>query len=336
MELGVSYFGNRILKHFLEDLKDIKAHHCTYVIHTFSENDHLFYKESMREIVQATKDAGLGVWVDPWGVGRVFGGEAFSNFTGQNPDSVQIANDGIPTHAACPNAPKFREFMAKWIDDAKYIGAEVLFWDEPHFYLPSWLGGRPGTWACTCQHCRAKWEERHPGTAFPTEITPEFLDAREDWLFDFLQFLINRTAEAGLKNALCLLPHDDAHKGAAENWEKAARMDNIDIIGTDPYWCFDHVDRGVVEFVTPFTQKLMKVAKEHNLHAHMWLQGFRIPDGREEELRTAMKIFVDEGCRDIAVWGFLACKHISWIRPANPDLVWQIVGEEFGKIKELS
>jgi hypothetical protein len=80
-----------MLGHFLRDLEEIRGHHCTYVVHTFNENDQAFYRETMREFVQATRDAGLKTWVDPWGVGRVFGGEAFSNFTSTNPDAVQIA-----------------------------------------------------------------------------------------------------------------------------------------------------------------------------------------------------------------------------------------------------
>ena len=45
MELGISYFGNRILRHFRRDLEDIRARHFTYVVHTFSENDQVFYKQ---------------------------------------------------------------------------------------------------------------------------------------------------------------------------------------------------------------------------------------------------------------------------------------------------
>lgn len=335
MELGISYFGNRIMRHFRRDLEDIRARHFTYVVHTFSENDQVFYKQTMAEMVQATKDAGLTAWVDPWGVGRVFGGEAFSNFTGLNPDSVQVANDGIITHCACPNAPKFREFMAKWIADAKEIGGEILFWDEPHFYMPSWLGGRPGTWACTCPHCRARWDERHPGKPFPNELTEELSEAREDWLFDFLRFLTDETAKVGLPSAICLLPTSSDHPEAASNWEKAAALPNVSVIGTDPYWCFSHVHRTVEDFVRPQTEKLMKVAREHNLRAQMWLQGFKIPAGREPELQAAVDVFIENGCRDIAVWGFDSCQHISWIRPDNPEKTWATVCDALARVKDL-
>ncbi|MCP4645992.1 MAG: hypothetical protein GY851_36445, partial [bacterium] len=326
---------------FLKDLEEMRAFHCTYIVHTFSENDHLFCKQAVGEIVQATKDAGLTAWVDPWGVGRVFGGEAFSNFTGLNPDSVQIANDGVPTHCACPNAPKFRDFMAKWIDDAVEIGAEVLFWDEPHFYMPSWLGGRPGTWACTCAHCHARWEERHPGEPFPTTLSEKLEEAREDWIVDFLRFLTDKTAAAGIASAVCLLPIEPKHPHATANWEKVASLPSVSIIGTDPYWMFDEpgapkVGHTLDNYVRPHTEKVMALAKAHGLRAQMWLQGFKIPAGREGDLLDTVDVFVEGGCRDIATWGFDACQHISWIRPADPAKVWATVGEAYARVKDLS
>jgi hypothetical protein len=295
----------------------------------------MFYKQGMAEIVKATKDAGLTAWVDPWGVGRVFGGEAFSNFTGQNPDSVQIANDGVLTHCACPNAPKFREFMAQWIADAVEIGADILFWDEPHFYMPSWIGGRPGTWACICPHCKAKWDEMHPGKPFPTSLDADLKAARDVWLHDLLRFLTDKTAEHGIKSGVCLLPMGANHPDVAEDWESIAALPNVSIIGTDPYWLFAGKEYTLDNYVRPHAEKIMALAKKYNRGAQMWLQGFRVPAGREKELIDAVKVFTDAGCRDVATWGFDACKHISWIRPDNPDLVWATVKEAYGMVKDL-
>jgi len=335
MELGVSYFGNRILRHFVRDIEDIKAHHCTYVVHTYSENDQIFCKQAVKEMIAATKDAGLGVWVDPWGVGRVFGGEAFSNFTATNPDSVQIANDGIPTHCACPNAPKFRQFMTRWVADAAEIGAEMLFWDEPHFYNPSWLGGRPGTWACRCVHCHAAWEQLHPGVAFPSEMTAELEVAREHWLQDFLRHCTAESNKVGIPSAVCFLPKNDDHPNVAENWEAVAEIPGIVNVGTDPYWLFSGGGRTIDNYVRPMSQRVVNMANQHKKASHLWLQGFKIPGGREHELIEAVEAMAATGCRNIAVWGFDACRHLSWIRPDNPDLVWKTVAEAFARVKDL-
>ena len=58
---GVSYFGVRILRHVRRDLADIAARGYTAVLHTFSENDLAYYRDTMREIVAASHDRGLEV-----------------------------------------------------------------------------------------------------------------------------------------------------------------------------------------------------------------------------------------------------------------------------------
>ncbi len=61
---GISYFGNRNPRHFRVDLEEIKSHHCNFILHTFSENDQLFYKYTVAELIQLSKAAGLEVmWI---------------------------------------------------------------------------------------------------------------------------------------------------------------------------------------------------------------------------------------------------------------------------------
>ena len=73
--LGVSYFGNRFLKHARRDLAEI-AECCSYVVHTCSELDLYFHKIALEQIFNESKKRKLEVWVDPWGLGGVFGGES--------------------------------------------------------------------------------------------------------------------------------------------------------------------------------------------------------------------------------------------------------------------
>ncbi|RKX53392.1 MAG: hypothetical protein DRP25_00415, partial [Thermotoga sp.] len=122
MKYGVSYFGNRILKHVEEDMKELKEIGFDVIVHTFSENDHKFYFRTMKDIVKLTRDLGMEVWIDPWGVGGVFGGEAFSNFLIENPSEWQITNRGRAVGSACFNSPKFREYMKRWLEAAVETG----------------------------------------------------------------------------------------------------------------------------------------------------------------------------------------------------------------------
>jgi hypothetical protein len=49
----------------------------------------------------------------------------------------------------------------------------------------------------------------------------------------------------------------------------------------------------------------------------------------------ATELMAASGIRNIAVWGFDACSHISWIRPDNPQLAWQKIREGFEKVRQL-
>ncbi len=94
MRFGVSYFGVRNPQHTERDLDEIVRLGFDYVVLTFSENDHRFYQESMAACVQQAHERGLTVWVDPWGVGGIFGGEAFSEQGAWEVEAQQQRSDG--------------------------------------------------------------------------------------------------------------------------------------------------------------------------------------------------------------------------------------------------
>src|SRR5439155_24507467 len=63
-----------------KDLRDIADHGCTYVVHCYTETDLAYYGETMRDVADATREAGLEVWFDPWGVAGIFSGETSRAF----------------------------------------------------------------------------------------------------------------------------------------------------------------------------------------------------------------------------------------------------------------
>lgn len=89
MKLGASYFGNRILKHVRRDMEKMVDDGCNQVVHTMSEHDIFYYSQTMVDIVKVSKEVGLEVFLDPWGIGRVFGGESFSTFVKLFPEARQ-------------------------------------------------------------------------------------------------------------------------------------------------------------------------------------------------------------------------------------------------------
>ncbi len=324
MKTGISYFGNRIPEHFAErDLPDIVAHGCTYIVHTFSENDLQHYKHSLKAMVAATHAAGLEAHIDPWGVGGVFGGEAYSDFVPGNPDTRQVKPDGSDVPMACLNAPTFREFMRGWVDAAVDIGADVIFWDEPHLYADS--GAGDNDWTCFCGVCRELFRSKFR-TDMPTTLTPEVAEFRVDTVVGFLSEMCAYVKAKGVRNAVCLMPFDDEEHGVT-HWEKVATIHGLDILGVTPFWQFFKQERD--EFVGRFAEKVVVLAKMYNLEPQLWLQAFLVPNGTEAELARTAEIAAEAGMQNIAAWGYRGCDYMSSLRSDRPDEVWRVIGETF-------
>ncbi len=331
MELGVSYFGNRIPRHYREqDLPEIVACGCSYVVHTFSENDLQFYQGAMEEIVALTHRAGLKVYLDPWGVGGIFGGEAFSSFLLQNLDVWQVKADGTPVPMACARAPKFQAFMRRWVDTAIGLGADVIFWDEPHLYLPGGASVGPGDLTCWCQVCRDQYRQRY-GEPMPRALTAQVSEFRQDTITAFLEAMCDHVRSGGARNAVCLLAFDDPAHGVVD-WDRVAEIRGLDILGVTPFWALQ--GRGPGEFVGHWARKVAEVCQSHGKEPQVWLQGFRIGAGREAEIAEAAEVAVDSGVRNLAVWGFEGCGHMSAIRPDHPEEVWRVVRKVFTRLRD--
>ena len=276
MDFGISYFDSRFIDHFLKDLSNIKKAGCTYIVHTFSEADMNFNMENVAEIVKATKEAGLKAHLDPWGVAGIFGGETYSWFIARNLDVRQITSDGRNVAHACLNNPKLVEFMEKWVDAACEAGAETIFWDEPHFYVPGWFGvAEPmDTWGCRCDVCRKMFSDQF-GKEMPQDETEEVMKFKHDSLIAFLTHMCEYTAKKGLENTVCMLPNAEVRESGL--WEEIASIKHLSGFGTDPYWIIQKKNNpafNLGEYMRPFCAKVKAVADKYSLRGHIWIQNF--------------------------------------------------------------
>ncbi|MEY7852188.1 hypothetical protein AB7C87_23640 [Natrarchaeobius sp. A-rgal3] len=328
LEKGTSYFSVRDVKHAESDLDRFRESGLNAVLHTFSERDRQYYTDTMSEIVDASHDRDFTVYMNPWSVGQVFGGEALSEFIGHNPESCQVLSTGDRVPAACFNDPVFREYMFEWIDDATAVGPDVLFWDEPHWYIPEWFDHEvpDGSWTCRCESCKRRYEAEY-GEQMPATRTEEIDEFREDSLLSFLDAMMERTAENGLENAVCLLPSEDADHGLCD-WEQLAANEHLDVLVTDPYW--DVFDEESPEFIAYFTDTVVSLAEQYDLESQIWIQGFRLDDDPETvaEVRQATRAAIDGGVDSVFMWGYDACRSLSDIACADPDAVWDAYLDE--------
>lgn len=336
MKLGTSYFGSRIVRHVHEDMKKMTDDGCNFVVHTMSEHDMAYHTGTMADIVKASHDVGLEVFLDPWGIGRVFGGESFSAFVKVYPNCRQRLNfpEGeIKVYKACLNSKTFRDTMVSWIELAAKTGAEGVFWDEPHLFFgeftPLFGGKKRDIWGCTCEVCKDIFKQQY-GYEIPVDFTDDVKAFRQTTIVAFLEYLANEAAKKGLKNSVCLFPTTDPRYGIYE-WEKVAMIKSMDIFGSDPYWYA--YQQNVNDFVHRISNEVVRLSKMYRKEPQIWIQGYRVPAQREEEIVTAVDVAYASGIRNIATWSFEGTGCMTYVRSERPDIVWQNVRSAYLKYK---
>jgi hypothetical protein len=324
MKTGISYFGVRNPQWVRKDMEIIKKSGFDYVLHTFSEEDLQYYPETMKEIIALSKKEGLKVYVSPWGVGRVFGGEAYSELAAKDPDSAQVSFSGKKLVAACPNSTAFRSYMKKWIVTVCSYDIETVLWDEPHFYFEK---KNPEIHACCCSSCSKLYKEQ-TGEEIPKKPNEKFEQFRQKSLISFLSYVTKGVHNLGKRNSVCLLP--PWFSAGLENWEEVAKIKSVDEIGSDPYWERGDSVEKVIEGYAKVSEKIATLAKEHDKEAQMWIKNYQIEAGTEHFVEKATKIVANAGIKNIFAWSYLGSKYMDSLRSDHPDLVWK------SQIKALS
>ena len=330
VQLGVSYFGNRFVSHAREDLKRI-ASCCDYVLHTVSEADLHFHKSVVSKIIGETKKLGLEVWADPWALGGVFGGEALSRFLVDHRDSWQVMSDGRPVPSACLNRAEWRSFVKEWILTVRDMGADVMFWDEPHIAF-DFQSELEGVYSCICPVCQEKYKKRF-GVCPPSRLNPDAHTFRRETVKSFLNEIMEFSKEQKLRNALCLY----AFKGHEEYdhlWKEAVALKDLDIFGCDPYWRWrgkHNPDHHVGEYA----KYVLESASPKGKGSQIWIQAMRLPAGAEGEIHEACEAASREGVSHIAAWSFDGGEILDPVLAERPEKVWQAVEASYKRIRGI-
>src|SRR5437763_1229799 len=273
---GCSYFGVRVPRHVERDMLDLAARGYGGVLHTFSENDWAYCRETMGELVASSHRHGLFVQASPWGLGRTFGGEAESRFVAFHPDECQVLDDGRRVAAACLNSPAYRAFCADWADWAVECGVDSLFWDEPAWVVPAHVGVEPERWSCRCRHCAELF-----GRDLPSELDDAVRAFREASVVDFLREMLAR----GGTHTICLLPATEGAHGISD-WNLVASLPGLTTFATDPYW--KHWNESAGPFVRRFARLLRETCERHGVASQLWLPSFGLTADEIPELESAV------------------------------------------------
>jgi len=321
MQFGVSYFGVRNPEHMQRDLDEMVRLGFDYVILTFSENDHRFYQGSLTACVEQAHERGLAVWVDPWGVGGVFAGEAFSNLGAWELEAQQQRSDGRSLPLLCLTSDVLHDYLRRWIQTvADVLQADAIFWDEPHFYIPFGESRERGLWSCRCSRCRDSFSAVY-GQPLPEQETADVRGWKQDTIATLIDDATAMAAAHGLDNNVCVLPDHDRLDELQAKFDRFAANPNLHILSTDPYplWHQQPIDT-----TRRFCEALQQSCQRYGKAAQMWIQGFRVAAGQEPLLGEEMRLMADCGIQDIAIWSYLATAYMSSHACADSDRVWRI------------
>jgi len=328
MKTGFSYFGVRRPEHVRADMAEMAREGCNRVLHTWSEDDLAYYRDTMGVLVRISRQEGLEVYVNSWGVGRVFGGEALSEIVAKHPGSNQILSTGEIMPAVFPNQQVFQAYMDGWIDAVCATEVETIFWDEPHFFFRK---GKSGEWACRCGVCQELFRDLM-GHAMPVTQDDEIRSFRQESLLGLLDRWTRRVAAQGKRNCICLLP--DTFDAGLPDWDSVAALPQVQELASDPYWeDADGIEKVRADY-SLYAKRLVDLCAKHGLESQMWMKLYRIKTGTEHFAPTAAEISYDAGIRNLMAWSWRASEWLSWLRSDNPELAHRRMVECYLALRE--
>ena len=118
------------------------------------------------------------------------------------------------------------------------------------------------------------------------------------------------------------------------NFDAAAAIPDLDIFGCDPYWYIFGAEPE--QFMHVYGEEARAAVQKHGRTLQLWLQAFSIPQGREDELLTGIRVAEELGATHLAAWSYEGTSSMSQIRCARPEIVWSRLGEEFRRLRQAS
>ncbi|MGQ4809811.1 hypothetical protein NKDENANG_03246 [Candidatus Entotheonellaceae bacterium PAL068K] len=330
LQFGVSYFGVRNPPHVQRDLDDMLRLGFDYVVFTFSEHDHRFYRETLATCVRHAHQRGLKVYIDPWGVCGIFAGEAFTERGAWDLEGQQRRSDGRPLPLLCPNSVEVRTYLRQWIGTvAEVLHADAIFWDEPHFYLPYGTSQTQGLWGCCCRRCQERFLVTYQAP-LPDRETAEVRQCKQEAIADLLQDMTAVATASGLQNVVCVLPEHEHPDILQTKFDRFASNPHLAVLSTDPYPLIHGRDIATTQRLC---EALRRACQQHGKATQMWLQGFRVAAGQEPLLGEEMWLMVNHGIRDLAIWSYLATAYMSSHTCADSDRVWAVFTQTMQELR---
>lgn len=339
-ETGVSYYGISYPEHARRDFEEMKAHHCTAVLLALTEFDLFFWTHNIPRIVDEAKRLGLTVYLNTWGIGKFFGGEAPSRFLQECHlhDRQWTAVTGEPLAAASPSSPAFREYFWGIVDRlARDCNADGFFWDEPHYAMPIDPVGYQSTadWTCRSPITQKIFQDRY-GYEMPRTLTEQVRLFRHEQANALLSEAgrIAKSRNPKLRVTQCSLPAENnyylSHQRGFDDWEQIAANPMYDIFSTSI----------VVNAEAPLAlhrrlaENTVRLAQKYGKTPQRWIMSYFDTPSDPAAFTHIAKAYAEAGVESIFSWTYRAGKG-TFLQAPDPDAAWAALGRAFEEVLTL-
>lgn len=337
-ETGVSYYGISTVENARRDFQEIKDHNCTSIVLALTEFDMFFWKPQIPKIVDEAKKLGLKVYLNTWGIGKFFGGEAPSLFLQECDimDRQHTALTQTPLAAASPCSSAFQDYMWNLVDElSKTCNADGFFWDEPHYAMPVYPVGYQSTtdWTCRSPITQATFKRKY-GYDMPKTLSRQVRIFRHDMANYILEECsrIVKSNNPNLSVTQCCLPADNNYYSSQQrgfdDWSQIAERSDIDIFSTSI----------IADYVTPLSahkkiaEKTVALAKQYDKIPQRWVMSYFDSPEDLSDIKKIINIYDKAGIESIFSWTYRAGEGTFLQSPKDPIKVWDVLGEAFGEV----
>lgn len=338
-ETAVSYYGMTYAEHCAKDFCEMREHGCTTVILAVQEFDMDFWFPNLNNIIKAAKAEGLKVLLDPWGIGKYFGGEQVSLFLQNNIHNRQVsALTGEALPYACFNTNSFRDyFQFHVLRMARELDADGFFWDEPHYAFPksyaSITGAAGEDWTCRCPVCQRKFLEYY-GYEMPRVMSDDVKQFR----WREAMFLLSETSRKikeidPMKEITCCV-----HATLNTYYVTELRgYDRWDMVAACPY--FDVFSTTIISWDLPMsffesiTQRTVDTARKHGKKSERWIMNYNKRPSDLAQMDQVVDLYQHMGVDRLAAWTYRGGYGTVVAAPDALEM-WDRLGENYRRVLE--
>ena len=117
-----------------------------------------------------------------------------------------------------------------------------------------------------------------------------------------------------------------------DSLHRLCSLPHLDNLGCDPYWYSKKDLESPYQFVYDKTKQSVQNSDHFGKDHNIWIQTYKVPRGREEEIIEATEAAYDAGARTLLAWGYMGSESNDY-GAQNPLRTWTITVEAMKRVR---